>query len=80
MAVATEMLYTVTEVAQILKTGKNFIYKLIKTGELKALKLPSLKIRKSELERFLEKYEGYDLSNPEDIKEINLDNLCEEQK
>ena len=60
----TEMVYTVAEVADILRCGTNYVYKLINTGQLRCLKLGHIKIRKSTLEEFLSKYEGYDVSNP----------------
>ena len=60
----TEMLYTVAEVAELLKCGTNLVYKLINTGQLKCLKLGHIKIRKSTLEEFLSNYEGYDMTDP----------------
>ena len=60
----TEMVYTVAEVADILRCGTNYVYKLINTGQLRCLKLGHIKIRKSTLEEFLSKYEGYDVTNP----------------
>ena len=33
------MLYTVTEVAKMLKVNRNFVYKLIKDGELEAVRI-----------------------------------------
>lgn len=60
----TEMVYTVAEVADILKCGTNYVYKLINTGQLKCMKLGHIKIRKSTLEEFLNKFEGYDVTNP----------------
>ena len=62
------MLYTVKEVSEILKTCPAYVYKLRDAGLLKFLKLGSFKCRKAELERFLEKYEGYDLTDPFNIK------------
>ena len=61
------MLYTVKEVASILKTNVNFVYELIKRGLLPAIKLGSYKIRKDALDSFLKTYEGYDLT---DVKNI----------
>ena len=66
----TEMLYTVSEVAKILKTNTDYVYKLQRAGILKFLKLGSLKCRKSTLEEFLEKYDGYDLADPFNVKEM----------
>ena len=49
-----EILYTVTEVAKLLKVNRTFVYELINRGELPAVKVGSLKIRKTTLEKFLE--------------------------
>ena len=48
------MLYTVTEVAKLLKVNKNFVYKLIKDGELEAVKIGSIKVRRDALDRYIE--------------------------
>lgn len=63
-----DMLYTVKEVSELLKTCPAYVYKLRDAGLLKFLKLGSYKCRKTELENFLAKYEGYDLTDPFDIK------------
>lgn len=68
-----EMLYTVGEVAKILKTNVNYVYDLKRAGLLRFLKLGSLKCRKSTLEAFLEKYEGQDLTDPFNVKELKDD-------
>lgn len=68
-----EMLYTVKEVAAILKTNVDFVYKLHKSGKLRLLKLGSLKCRKRTLEAFLEKYDGFDLTDPFDVKRLEED-------
>lgn len=65
-----DYLLSVAEVAKKLKTNKNFIYTLIKAGLLKTLKIGSYKIRNSELNRFMVNYEGKDLSDLNDIKDI----------
>ena len=65
-----DMLYTVKEVAEILKTNENYVYELHKAGLLKFLKIGRLKCRKSTLEEFLEKYDGKDLTDPFNVKEI----------
>lgn len=57
-------LYTINEVAELLGTSAQQVYKLISAGLIPALKLGRLKIRPAALEAFLEKYEGYDLSDP----------------
>ena len=48
------MLLTVTEVAKLLKVNKNFVYKIINNGELEAVKIGSIKVRKEALNRYIE--------------------------
>lgn len=47
------MLYTVSEVATMLKVNRNFVYDEIKKGNLKAVKIGSIKIRKENLEEYI---------------------------
>lgn len=49
------MLYTVTEVAKILKVNRNFVYKIINNGELEAVKIGSIKVRQEALNRYIER-------------------------
>ena len=66
-----EMLYTVNEVAEIsLRTNTSYVYALKRAGKLKFMKIGSLKCRKVTLEAFLEKYDGMDLSDPENITQL----------
>lgn len=65
-----DVLYTVSEVAKLIKTNSNYVYELIKKGYLPALKLGSFKIRRSALLEFLEKYEGQDLTDLTNVKEL----------
>ncbi|MBE5806654.1 MAG: helix-turn-helix domain-containing protein [Clostridiales bacterium] len=67
------MLYTVKEVSKILKSNQNYVYTLIKKGYLPALNLGSLKVRKESLIQFLEKYDKKDLSDLDNIKDLNLE-------
>ena len=67
-----KMIYTTHEVAKILHSSPNYIYELIKKGKLKAVKLKSLKIRKSALEEFLQENEGNDLSDIDNVKKISM--------
>ena len=62
-----EVLYTVSEVSKLLKTNPNYVYELINKGFLPALKLGSLKIRRSS---FLKDNEGNDLSDLNNIKKL----------
>ena len=66
-----DILYTVPEVAELLKTSQGYVYRLIDTGLLQALKLGRFKVRRSTLLKFLEQYEGYDLSNPNEVVRIS---------
>ena len=56
-------LYTVKEVAQIMRVNVRYVYELIHSGLLPALKLGSWKVRASALDHFLEQYECYDLTD-----------------
>ena len=47
------MLYTVTEVAKLLKVNKNFVYKIINDGELEAVKIGSIKVKREALDRYV---------------------------
>ncbi len=61
-------LYTVKEVAKIMKVNVHKVYELIRVGLLPALKLGSIKIRRESLAEFLRKYDGMDL--------MDLNNIC----
>lgn len=52
-------------------SNRNFIYELIEKGLLKSIKFKSLKIRNSEINRFLEWAEGKDLSDLDNIKDLS---------
>lgn len=56
--------FTVKEVSEIIHTNQSYVYTLIRAGLLPALKLGSYKIRRETLLKFLEEYEGYDLTKP----------------
>ena len=45
---------TVIEVAEVLRTNRQFVYKVIKEGKLKALNVGSIKIRKEDLKSYLD--------------------------
>lgn len=57
------VLYTVDEVAKLLKVNKNYVYDLISNGYIKSMKLGRRKITKTSLDEFLIKYDGYDFSD-----------------
>ena len=58
------------EVSEILKTNVTYVHKLRKAGLLPCLKLGTYKVRAEALNEFLEKYENYDLTDPENIKDL----------
>lgn len=60
MVRAYEPLYTVKEVSKILKTNPSTVYELITKNKLPALRLGMIKIRGSDLERFIE---GFPVEN-----------------
>ena len=68
------VLYTIPEVADLLKTNENYVYKLIKSGLLPCLKLGRFKVRRETVLNFLEAYEGKDLTDPQNVKEIDYGN------
>lgn len=65
-----EMLFTVKETAEILKCNTDYVHRLRKAGLIKFMKLGSFKVRKSELERFLEECENKDLTDPFNVKDL----------
>lgn len=65
------ILYTVKEVATLLKTNVDYVHKLRKSGLLPFLKLGQYKVRRQALEEFLNRYEGKDLTNPFSVKELD---------
>lgn len=67
---AEAMLYTVKEVASILHTNPDYVYSLNKSGLLKFMKIGSLKCRKATLEEFLAKYDGCDISDPFNVRQL----------
>ena len=69
-AEAKEVLYTVAEVAEIIKTNPDYVHRLRKAGLLPFLKLGSYKCRRSSLLKFLEEHEGKDVTDPFHVKEI----------
>ena len=64
-------LFTVKELASILKTNIDYIHKLRKAGLLPFLKLGQYKVRKEALEAFLAKFEGHDLTDPFCVRELD---------
>ena len=65
-----KLIYTVQEVAKLLHSSPNYIYTLINNGYLPAIKLGSIKILKSTLEKFLIENEGNDLSDINNVVKL----------
>lgn len=68
-------LFTVKEVSEILKVNVHRVYALIRSGLLPALKLGSLKVRGEALQKFLTTYEGYDLTDLNNVVRLNLESV-----
>lgn len=66
-----DLLFTVPETSKILKVEQKTVRNLIAKGFLQALKLGRVKIRKVEIERFLQWAQGKDLTDLNNIKEVN---------
>ena len=47
------MLFSVSDVAKMLKVNRNFVYKIINNGELEAVKIGSIKVRKEALNEYI---------------------------
>ena len=58
-----EELYTVQDIARIIKCNVTYVHKLRKTGLLKFMKLGSYKCRVSTFLAFLDEYDGKDLDS-----------------
>lgn len=66
------MLFTVNEVAEIMHTNKQYVYKLIKSNQLIVIKLGSYKVRRETLCNFFASNDGKDLTDPFNIKPISF--------
>lgn len=75
-----KMLYTVAEAAEALQCNESTVYKLKKAGLIPFLKLGRYKCRKESLEEFLRKYEGYDITDPQNIKPLLTDETIETEE
>ncbi len=62
-----KMLYSVKEISEVLGVSLHIAYDLIYKGYLPAMKLGGIKVRKAALEKFLEEYEGKDLTNLDNV-------------
>ena len=65
-------LESVIEVRKMLGLGQAMVYELINGGYLPAMNLGGMKVRKETIDEFLTKYEGYDLTDINNIVMIKL--------
>ena len=63
-------LLEVAEVAKRLKCNRNKVYELIKSGMLQGLKLGRMKVSTIELENFMIRNVGKDLTDPFNVKSL----------
>lgn len=61
-------LLEVSEIAKRLKCNKNKVYDLIKSGQLQGLKLGRMKVSTIELDNFMTRNVGRDLTDPFNVK------------
>lgn len=73
------MIYTVQEVAKIIHTSPNYVYKLIEKCYLPAIKLGSVKVLKNTLEQFLIENQGKDFTNLDSISKLELFDIGDNQ-
>ena len=64
---------TVKEVATFIRTNSTFVYKLINKGYLPAMNLGSRKVRKADLDRFLESAVGKDFTDLDNVTDLKKD-------
>ena len=69
----SDVLYTVPEVAKQIKCSRGDTYALIKKGHIPALKIGSLKVRKSALDDFLKRMEGHEIDGSGEVVELKLE-------
>jgi excisionase family DNA binding protein len=65
-------LFTFSEVSKKLRVNTNTVYGLIRNGHISTLKLGSLKIISTELERFLNYANGKDFTDLYNIKDLEF--------
>ena len=69
-----ELLYTITEVAGLLKVNRNYVYSLINKGHLRSIKLGCRKVTRKSLMQFLDEYDGLDLDEAMAVKNDSRSN------
>lgn len=59
---STQVLYTISEVAELLKVNKNTVYQLIRCGYLRSIKFGCRKVTRKAILDFLDTYDGRELT------------------
>lgn len=67
------VLLTVQEVASLLHTNKTYVYGLIKKGFLPALQMGRYKVRPSDLESFIDKYMGKNITKLDNVRDMEVE-------
>lgn len=67
----SRLVLSVCEVAKMLKVNKGSVYALIHSGALSAIKFGTYKIPAFEVDNFLHKYSGCDLTDLNNIKSLS---------
>lgn len=75
----SEVLYTVPEVAKLLKINQGTVHNLRKAGLLRFMKLGKYKVRAAEIDRFLKEYEGKDITDPYNVIDLDSERTDEEE-
>lgn len=57
-----DVLYTISEVAALLKVNKNMVYELINNGYLRSIKFGCRKVTRKAILEFLDQYDGQEIS------------------
>ena len=57
-------LLTIAEVGKVLGVGKNYANKLVQSGVIRGLKMNGMKVRRRELEAWMQAMDGMDLTDP----------------
>ena len=65
-----DRLYSVIEATEQLSITKNKLYDLVRYGYIKPIKCDSIKIPSTEIDNFIGKWTGWDLSDLDNPKKI----------
>jgi len=75
VAISENLLYTISEVAALLKVNKNYVYALINGGHLRSIKLGCRKVTRKSLLQFLEQNDGLDFDEKLSLKDAEYPHL-----